>query len=32
MPPDGTMGAMAAIPDSTRDSITWRLILHAEKN
>jgi hypothetical protein len=23
------MGAMPAIPDSTRSSITWRLILHA---
>ena len=26
------MGHMPAIPESTRDSITWRLILHAEKN
>ena len=26
------MGHMPAIPDSTRSSITWRLILHAEKN
>ena len=26
------MGHVPAIPDSTRDSITWRLILHAEKN
>ena len=23
---------MPAIPPSTRDSVTWRLILHAEKN
>ena len=23
---------MPAIPEPTRDSITWRLILHAEKN
>jgi len=26
------MGHVPAIPESTRDSITWRLILHAEKN
>jgi hypothetical protein len=26
------MRHMPAIPESTRDSITWRLILHAEKN
>jgi hypothetical protein len=26
------MRHMPAIPQSTRDSITWRLILHAEKN
>jgi len=26
------MGHVPAIPDSTRASITWRLILHAEKN
>jgi hypothetical protein len=26
------MGTVPAIPDSTRASITWRLILHAEKN
>jgi hypothetical protein len=26
------MGHMPAIPEPTRDSITWRLILHAEKN
>jgi hypothetical protein len=26
------MGNMPAIPDSTRSSITWRLMLHAEKN
>ena len=26
------MGHMPAIPDSTRSSITWRLILHAEKH
>jgi hypothetical protein len=26
------MGHMPAIPESTRSSITWRLILHAEKN
>ena len=30
--PGGMMGHMPAIPESTRDSITWRLILHAEKN
>jgi hypothetical protein len=26
------MGHMPAIPESTRASITWRLILHAEKH
>ena len=26
------MGYVPAIPESTRDSITWRVILHAEKN
>jgi hypothetical protein len=26
------MGPMPAIPESTRASITWRLILHAEKH
>jgi len=26
------MGHVPAIPESTRDSITWRLILHAEKD
>ena len=26
------MGHVPAIPESTRDSITWRLILQAEKN
>ena len=26
------MRHMPAIPESTRNSITWRLILHAEKN
>jgi len=26
------MRNMPAIPDSTRSSITWRLMLHAEKN
>src|SRR6266545_2437196 len=26
------MGHMPAIPESTRDSITWRLILHAQEN
>ena len=26
------MSHMPAIPEPTRDSITWRLILHAEKN
>lgn len=26
------MGRMPAIPESTRDSLTWRLILHAEKH
>jgi len=26
------MGHMPAIPESTRDSITWRLILHAQRN
>jgi len=26
------MGHMPAIPESTRDSITWRLILHAQQN
>ena len=26
------MGHMPAIPPSTRNSVTWRLILHAEKN
>jgi hypothetical protein len=26
------MGHVPAIPESTRDSITWRLILHVEKN
>ena len=26
------MEHMPAIPPSTRDSVTWRLILHAEKN
>jgi hypothetical protein len=30
--PDGMMGHMPAIPESTRDSLTWRLILHAEKH
>ena len=26
------MGHMPAIPEPTRDSITWRLVLHAEQN
>jgi len=26
------MGHMPAIPQSTRDSITWRLMLHAQEN
>jgi hypothetical protein len=29
MPPAGMMGHMPAIPESTRDSITWRLLQHA---
>ena len=32
VPAEGTMRRMAAIPQSTRDSITWRLLDHAAGN